>query len=68
MNDKLCRRKRKKKCSYPSKTFSVSSTLSKEIDNIFPLICSNIKCKNLTHYQVKYVLINFNQTMLDLLE
>ena len=49
-----------KKCYFPENTFSISSTLSNETDNSFPLICSNIIYKNLTHYKVNCALININ--------
>ena len=46
------------KCSFPLNTFSISSTLSNETE-IYPLTCSYIKYKNITHYQVQCVLYNF---------
>ena len=48
------------KCFFPHNTFSISSTLTNETDETFPLICSYIKYKNITHYQLNCVLINFN--------
>ena len=48
------------KCYFPNNTFSISSTLTNETDETFPLICSYIKYKNITHYQLNCVLINFN--------
>jgi len=43
---------------FPENTFSVSSTLSNETDK-FPLSCSNIAYKNITHYQVQCTLLGF---------
>ena len=45
------------KCSFPLNTFSISSTLNNETDDIFPLICSNIEYKNksLSNFNSNYI-------------